>query len=112
MHLGTLVAAVIVHDQVHVLVSGNVLFQTIQELDEFAAAVQFLAGPNTRRAIPFIIVRLPLRQSHPALGKRRAPGHRRRQERGLQGDPAPQHIQRHLGGELADPGAVADELAV
>ena len=44
LHLGALVAAVVVHDQVHVLVDGHVFLHMIQEFDEFAAAVQVLAG--------------------------------------------------------------------
>ena len=46
LHFGTFVSAVVVHDQVHFLSAGSWLFEMIQEFDELAAAMAFLAGAN------------------------------------------------------------------
>jgi len=46
LHLLALVGAVIIHDQMHVLVGGDLLFQMVEESYEFPAAVPVLTSAD------------------------------------------------------------------
>jgi hypothetical protein len=44
LDFGALVGAVVIHDQVHLLIGGKIFFQMVQEADKLAAATLVLAG--------------------------------------------------------------------
>ena len=46
LHLCALVGAVVIHDQVHFLIVGQLLFQVIQKANELAAAVALLTSAD------------------------------------------------------------------
>ena len=46
LHLDALMRAVVVHDQVHLLIGREMFFQMIEKADKFAAPVALLTGPN------------------------------------------------------------------
>ncbi len=77
LHLGALMGAVVVHDQMDFLIGREVLFQVIEEFDELPAAMPILAGADhlaiqyvesgeqSRRAMALVVVGLPFRQAGP-----------------------------------------------
>ncbi len=74
LHLCAFVSAVIVHDEMHFLIGGELLFQMVEELYKFPTTVAILTsadhfavenierGEQSGCAMAFIIVRLTLRQ--------------------------------------------------
>ena len=72
LHLGALVGAVVVPDEMHFLICRKLHFQMVEELYEFAAAVAILTGADhfavenierceqSSRAVAFIVMRLAL----------------------------------------------------
>src|SRR5690349_18516889 len=85
LHLCTLVRAVVIHDEVDLLIRRELAFQVIQEANEFPAAVTLLAGADHlpiedvesreqgRRAVTFVVVGLPLWQARSQGKNRRGP---------------------------------------
>lgn len=83
LHFGALVGRVIVHDQVHLLIGGEILFGVIQEAGKLAAAMPILAGADhfsvedvesgeqDSGAVTFVVMRLAFRQSGPQGEDRR-----------------------------------------
>jgi hypothetical protein len=75
LYLGTLMGAVIIHDEMHVLASRKLCFEVVEETDKFPAAMPVLTGADdfaiediergeqSRGAMTFIVVRLALRQA-------------------------------------------------
>ena len=75
LHLGTFVGAVIVHDEMHLLIGRQLRFQMIEKLDELSAAMAILAsaddfaiqniecGEQSGSAMASVIVRLTLWQA-------------------------------------------------
>ena len=46
LHFGTLMGAIVVHDQVNILIGWEILFEVIQKPDKLPAAVSVLAGAD------------------------------------------------------------------
>src|SRR6202012_2997491 len=83
LHLGALMGAVVVHNEMDFLILGKLLFEMIQELHELPTAVALPASADdfavqnvegseqSRGAIAFVIVRLTFRQARPQRKNRR-----------------------------------------
>lgn len=77
LHFSALVGAVVVHDQMHVLIGRELGFEIVEKPDEFAAPMTVLAGANDlavqdvksreqcRGAMPLIVVGLTFWQAGP-----------------------------------------------